>query len=120
MFELTEQDYREIAERQAQRRGEAWDWLSLRFADVHEEEISDDIARDIRIIQDWEQGCAECVDIRTCKHSRAVLTISEEGERGFRVFRTRAKVCEPCLASMEAAAIAAQQKTRRTRHEQRF
>ena len=112
---LTPEEEREFNQRRAQMRGEAWDWLSLRFSNVREEEISDDIARDIRIIQEWEQGCAECVDIRACRHSRAVLTISEEGERGFRVFRTRAKVCEPCLASMEAAAIAAQQKTRRTR-----
>lgn len=95
MFELTEQEYREIAERQAQRRGEAWDWLAGRFSNVREEEISDSLARDIELIQEWDKGCAYCTDLKSCGHSCAVLEICEEGiSGGGREFVTRARPCD--------------------------
>lgn len=103
MFELTAQDYKDAAARLARLRGEALDWLNRRFQDVRDEEISDQVARDIAVIREWERDCRYCTDIRRCRHSRAVLTIREEGTRdGFRVFYTRAHTCDACVSYMES------------------
>lgn len=98
----TGQDEQEAAERRALRRAKALDWLNERFSNVRDEEVSDDIARDIEVMQEWDTDCAYCTDIAKCRHSRAVLVIREEGTHdGWRTFVTRAKVCDRLIEYKE-------------------
>ncbi|MCR5336651.1 MAG: hypothetical protein K6E42_08920 [Synergistes sp.] len=106
MFELTAQDYQEAAARLRQRRGVALSWLNQRFSNVRDEEISDQVANDIAIIQEWEEKCAYCTDIKKCKHSCSILVVCEEGIRGgFRTFYTRARQCDLCEEAMANAPV---------------
>ena len=103
---LTPEEEREFNQRRAQMRAEAWDWLSGRFSNVRDEEISDQVARDIAVIREWELDCRYCTDISKCRHSRSVLTIREEGTRdGFRTFYTRAHTCDACVSYMESMGL---------------
>lgn len=99
---LTAEEETEMLADRERIRGEAWDYLAGRFSNVREDEISDDIARDIRTIKEWDEGCTYCNDLSKCRHSCAVLVICEEGRRGgFREFVTRAKVCDLMAAEKE-------------------
>ena len=92
---LTAEEEAEMRAELVQMRAEAWDWLAGRFSNVREEEISDDLARTIRTIKEWDAGCTYCTDLSKCGHSRAVLVICEEGTRdGWREFVTRARCCD--------------------------
>ena len=54
---LTAEEEAEMRAELVQMRAEAWDWLAGRFSNVREEEISDDLARTIRTIKEWDAGC---------------------------------------------------------------
>lgn len=98
---LTAQEEAEILAGRERLRGEALDYLSGRFSNVRIEEISDDIARDVHTIKEWDAGCAYCNDMAKCRHSCAVLVICEEGRGGWREFVTRARVCDLMAAEKE-------------------
>ena len=86
------EEYAEIDRQRARLRAEAVSWLSDRFSGVREEEVGDRLAEAVRVIREWEPECAACTGGK-CRHSRAVLVITEEYRGGFRSFVVRAKPC---------------------------
>lgn len=98
------EEYAEIDRQRVQLRAEALSWLSDRFQCVREEEVGDRLAEAIRTIREWDVECATCTGGK-CRHSRAVLVISEEYRGGFRSFVVRAKPCG-MVSSIEQEAAA--------------
>ena len=104
--EWTAEDERRAAARLERLKAEALDWLSARYQNVRPEEISEQTARDIERIREWDNECAYCFDVRKCRHSRAVLDIREEGTRdGWREFVTRARPCDRLIAYRESLGL---------------
>lgn len=94
-FQLTPEDVANIKRRMLEARMEARRWLSLRYNNVRDEEISERVADAIKTIIEWEQDCYKCTDITRCRHSRAILVISQEyGRDGVREFVVRARPCD--------------------------
>lgn len=98
------EEYAEIDRQRVRLRTEALSWLSDRFQCVREEEVGDRLAEAIRTIREWDAECATCTGGK-CRHSRAVLVISEEYRGGFRSFVVRARPCG-MVSSIEQEAAA--------------
>ena len=98
------EEYADIDRRRARLRGEAVSWLSDRFSGVREEEVGDRLAEAVRVIREWEPECAACTGGK-CRHSRAVLVITEEYRGGFRSFVVRAKPCGMSRSAADGEAV---------------
>lgn len=98
------EEYAEIDRQRARLRAEALSWLSDRFQCVREEEVGDRLAEAVRTIREWDAECATCTGAK-CRHSRAVLVISEEYRGGFRSFVVRAKPCGMMSGAAQEEAV---------------
>lgn len=84
---------------------EAYKYLSYRFSNVRNEEVSNRLARDVHTMLRLRDDCRDCRDITRCRHSHYLLDVVEEWERGFRTFVVRAMPCEAAQSEQERKAV---------------
>lgn len=83
----------------------AFNWLSERFGEVHPDEIYYALARDIKKITEWEQGCLKCTDAAQCQHSRAICEVlADVDSHGRRRFVVGARPCDKVKKNIQISA----------------